>query len=424
MRVRHPHGIPVMGMGLVTSVGSSLEATWSALLEGSSGCRPLSRFPVEGLPVRIAATVAGADRDLQEESLAYTFAGQAINEALASARMSPASLDDDTALVVGLGGDDDGGDRSIRNLWELLETSEGADFDSLAEAAVRSPRIGSVTVETIAPALAKTFNIRGEVHCVATACAAGAHAVAIAADLIESGAARRAIAVGADAMITRYYLACFSKLGVMSCRNDHPESACRPFDSRRQGFVMGEGAGAMVLGTGPSGADQVQEPQGYIRGYGVSTDAYSFTDKDPEGTGLLIAIRQAMEQAGAAPEQLAYINAHGTGTAVNDSAECVALRRAFGDSLRQIPISSIKGQIGHTIAASGTIEAVVTLKSLLHRLAPGTSTLEQPSEDVADLRILPAGVYSIGPGLGMSISSAFGGVNVCLILAAAGEQRR
>jgi 3-oxoacyl-[acyl-carrier-protein] synthase-1/3-oxoacyl-[acyl-carrier-protein] synthase II len=227
---------------------------------------------------------------------------------------------------------------------------------------------------------------------------------------------RRVIAVGTDAMINRLSLANFCALGVLSRRNDSPEAACRPFDARRQGFVIGEGAGALVLeriDEGPSPPHTL----GYLAGYGVSADAFSITDKESDGSGVALSIEQALATSGAGADEVVYINAHGPGTRQNDPGEAAAIRRVFAAGAPRIPISSIKGQIGHTIAAAGAIESIVTLLSLTERRAPGTANLETVGEEMADLNILRPGVHPIGEGLGLSISAGFGGVNVSLLIA-------
>jgi 3-oxoacyl-(acyl-carrier-protein) synthase len=278
-----------------------------------------------------------------------------------------------------------------------------------------------VVVQTLAPMLALRFGIEGEVLTVSTACASGAHAIALAADLLQDGVAERVVAVGTDAMVNRLALANFCTLGVLSRRSTQPALACRPFDTRRQGFVLGEGAGALVLEL--EAARPARRARGYLVGHGVSADAYSITDKESDGEGLLMAIEQALRFAEVAPEQITYVNAHGTGTLKNDSGEIAALRRALGKEAARVPISSIKGQIGHPIAAAGAIEAIVTLLAVTEGVAPGTSTLEILSEDMAGMNILGSGVHPIGPGIGMSLSAGFGGVNVCLLVAVAEEER-
>jgi 3-oxoacyl-[acyl-carrier-protein] synthase-1/3-oxoacyl-[acyl-carrier-protein] synthase II len=425
------HRIAITGVGLLTSVGSNVKTSWAMLLAGKSGCAPIRRFPAASFPVRIAAEVPQAFwQTMRHASLAYTFGEQVILEALAMAGLPSAHLGPDTALVVGIGGDDDGGaDHTFAFLDNLLVTAPEQDYTQLGEIALRSPSFvpqgeNVLSLEHLGPALALRFGIEGEVLCVATACASGAHAVALAAGILRSGAASRVIAVGTDAMINRLSLANFCQLGVLSPRNASPETACRPFDTRRQGFILGEGAGAMVLEAVPDDATWHDRAQGYLIGYGVSADAYSITDKESDGTGVLVAIEQAMHDAGVSPNEITYINSHGTGTRQNDAGEVVAIRRAFGDCASQVPISSIKGQIGHTIAAAGIIEAIVTVLALNAGIAPGTSTLEHLSQDMADLKILGPGVHPIQPGLGLSLSAGFGGVNVSLILAGVEDKGR
>jgi 3-oxoacyl-[acyl-carrier-protein] synthase-1/3-oxoacyl-[acyl-carrier-protein] synthase II len=409
---------------MVTPLGGTAHETWAALLTGRSGCGPLTRFPTASFPVRIAAEVPAAFRTpCRHGSLAFTFAERAAAEAIRHAGLPESGLGPDTALVVGVGGDDNGTDQALADLAALAEAHPGVPYEALAAVAGDRPSPAGeyLPLDGLAPALASRFGIGGEVLCVATACAAGAHAVALAADLLADGAARRVIVVGCDAMLSRVNLANFCALGVLSRRNGVPDEACRPFDTRRQGFVMGEGGGALVLEVDPD----VRGPGravGRLSGYGVSADAYSITDKEPDGDGMLTAVRQAMATGGVSADDVAYVNAHGTGTAKNDTAEAAAIRRALGARAAVVPVSSIKGQIGHTIAAAGIIEAIVTLQAINLRVAPGTQTLGVISPDVADLRILGPGTHPIGPGVGLSISAGFGGVNVCLILA--GGDRR
>lgn len=410
--------IAVTGFGMVTAVGRNAEESWQALRAGRSGCAPISRFHAASFPVRIAAEIPRPYwGELRHGSLAYTFAERAIDEALAMAGLAgqesnSKELGPETALVVGVGGDDDAGeDRLLGLLDQLGVAAPSHPYARLGEVAQPPLAHPGLTLEALAPALALRYGIEGEVLSVSTACASGAHAIAIALDLLWEGAAERVVAVGTDAMISRVSLANFCALGVLSRRNGHPEAACRPFDARRQGFVLGEGAGALVLENDRPGA------LGYVIGRGLSADADSITNKESDGTGVLLSILQALHHAAAAPAEICFVKAHGTGTRANDAGEAAALRRALGEHATRIPISSIKGQIGHTIAAAGAIEAIVTLLALAARQAPGISGLELVSPDLADLNLLRPGLHPLAAGLGLSLAAGFGGVNVSLVLA-------
>jgi 3-oxoacyl-[acyl-carrier-protein] synthase II len=297
-----------------------------------------------------------------------------------------------------------------------LESLEG-QHDNLrdkGEKAVSPLSVPLFMVNAGAAALSMRHDLRGPSFAVGSACAAGGHAIGTAVRMIQAGDADAAVAGGAEATLTPLSRASFKAAGALS-----PSGISRPFDARRDGFVMGEGAGILVLEDAEKAEARGAEILGEIIGYATTSDAYHITATEPDGTYAARAIAQALAEAGLTPEQVDYINAHGTSTDLNDAAETAAIKRIFGEAAKGVPISSTKSAIGHLLGAAGAVEAIVTVLAMNERTIPPTLGLEQPGEGL-DLDYVPGAARSFSPRNGkpkaLSNSFGFGGHNVVLCL--------
>jgi 3-oxoacyl-[acyl-carrier-protein] synthase II len=265
-------------------------------------------------------------------------------------------------------------------------------------------------------AVAMKHGLKGQMYGVVSACSGGAHAIGSALRMIQYGDADAVVAGGAEAALTEFGIACFNSMQALS-----PSGVSRPFDARRDGFVMGEGAGVLVLEAEDAARDRGAVVLGEVAGYGSTSDAYHLTAPEPTGMAAARAITLALEDAGVTPDDIAYVNAHGTSTQLNDAAETAALKRAFGeDRARKVPVSSTKSSIGHLLGAAGAVEAVATVRALADRVIPPTLGYEVPDPEL-DLDYVPGEARPLiaangGPPLAVSNSFAFGGHNVALVL--------
>jgi 3-oxoacyl-[acyl-carrier-protein] synthase II len=265
-------------------------------------------------------------------------------------------------------------------------------------------------------AVAMKHGLKGQMYGVVSACSGGAHAIGSALRMIQYGDADAVVAGGAEAALTEFGIACFNSMQALS-----PSGVSRPFDARRDGFVMGEGAGVLVLESEEAARDRGAVVLGEVAGYGSTSDAYHLTAPEPTGMAAARAITLALQDAGVTPDDIAYVNAHGTSTQLNDAAETAALKRAFGDDrARKVPVSSTKSSIGHLLGAAGAVEAVATVRALADRVIPPTLGYEVP-DPALDLDYVPGEARPLiaangGPPLAVSNSFAFGGHNVALVL--------
>jgi len=403
--------VVVTGLGPVTSIGEGKDAFWAALSEGRSGiCRVDDRIDLEGIDVLIGAPTPAFEpatyidpkkaRRLDRSSqLALAAAKLAIEDA----RLNSDDVDGDRVGVVagtGIGG--------------LLTFEE--NFEILREKGPR--RISPFFVPRMMPnALAGeisiAFGLRGLNFGVVSACASSAHAIGVAADFIRMGKADCVVAGGAESVMLRITYAGFARMGAVSRRNDEPLRASRPFDLERDGFVMGEGGGFLVLESAEHAERRGATVYAELAGFGMSADATHITAPCEDGAGQRRAMLLAIEQAGIQPEEIDYINAHGTSTPLNDPAETQAIKGALGEVAREIKISSTKSQIGHLLGAAGGVEAVATVLSMLHGHIPATLNYEIP-DPACDLDYTPSAV-SMEIDVALSNSFGFGGQNATLV---------
>jgi 3-oxoacyl-[acyl-carrier-protein] synthase II len=419
--------VVVTGMGMVTPLGRDMDRTWSALQEGRSGVGPISLFDARAFPTRIAAEARNfrlsdyiADGDSWSEHNRNT------QFALAAARMA---VDHS-----GLEGDKDL-DRARFGVY--LGSGEGQqDFPRFVDVVNRSSRENRVDTAaftrqglgtlhpiheaeqepgTPAGHLASVFGARGPNANCLTACAASSQAIGEAVEIIRRGDADVILSGGTHSMIHPFGVTGFNLLTALSTRNDEPTKASRPFDRDRDGFILGEGAGMVILEELDHARRRGAEIYGEVVGYGSTADAFRITDSHDEGRGAIACMREALADSGLNPEDIDYINAHGTSTQVNDSIETLAIKKTFGDTAYKIPISSTKSMMGHLIAAAGSVEAIVCLLSIRDGVMPPTVNLDNPAPD-CDLDYLPHEARRKAVDVALSNSFGFGGQNIALIL--------
>lgn len=421
MTVQARSPIVVTGMGLVTPLGCGVDAVWSRLIAGRSGIVPIDRFDTEGHPVRIAGLVpdrtrdpeAGLDPDAVLEKkeqkkidLFTLYALAAAQEAIAQSGWTPTSEDDRrataTIIATGIGG---------------FPTITSA-HDTMRERGHK--RLSPFTVPAFLANLASgnlsiRYGFKGPLGCPVTACAAGVQAIGDGMRLIRSGEADVAVVGGTEACIDPLSLASFNALKALSTRNDEPQRASRPFDADRDGFVMGEGAGVLVIETLEHAERRGATPLAILSGYGTSADAHHITAGPEDGSGAAQAIRAALKMGGLTPTDIGYVNAHATSTPVGDRAEIASLRNVFGDHLPNVPISSTKSAIGHLLGAAGGVETVFSVMAARTGVLPPTINLERVDETMIGLDFVPNTARQADPRHVLCNGFGFGGVNAALI---------
>lgn len=419
--------VVVTGMGMVTPLGLSVRETWANLLDAKSGIGPISNFNAEGFPTRIAGEVRGFDfarwkiKDpaLQEAGRSTFFALEAAEEAFRDSRLRLFNTQPERFGIY-FGAGDSGHDfdafvKTIMASWQedgtlskeryMLESLK--HMDPLRE--LEHQPFMTVTH------LARHFDIRGPVANCLTACAASSQAIGEACEWIKDGAADIVMSGGSHSMIYPLGVAGFSLLTVLSKQNDAPHKASRPFEKKRDGFVLSEGAGVLILEELNHALKRRAKIYGEIVGYGSTADAYRLTDMDPEGRGGAEAVRLALQKGNLKPGDVDYINAHGTSTSVNDLVETLVIKKVFGERAKKIPVSSIKSMLGHMIAAAGVVEAAVCLLAMKDSAIPPTINFEEPDPE-CDLDYVPNRARRIPVHTAISNSFGFGGQNICLAM--------
>ncbi len=392
-------------MGLVTPIGSGPQAFWDALLRGDSGAARVRSFDTSKLDHHIGCEVD--DFSLEPRVRAALLGGRCTRLAAAAVvqAVRDAGLDRDlgpgtpTAVVVGTTMGEV--TRFERDRAQHADSEPGPhDVRSL----VHRP------LDVVGRSIARIWELRGPVLTVPAACAAGAYAIGVAASLIASGRVPVALAVGCEAF-SRLAFVGFARMRAMS------RDVCRPFSRDRPGLLLGEGAGALVLESAESVERRGRRPWGYVDGFGLSCDAYHVTGPHPAGEGAARAMRDALARAGVEPERVDYVNAHGTGTPLNDRTESLAVRSVFGE--RRLPVSSIKALTGHMMGAAGSVEAIASLLAIRHGLVPPTWNWVEADPE-CDLDCVPNRPRAAALERVLSNSYAFGGNNASLLLTAAG----
>jgi 3-oxoacyl-[acyl-carrier-protein] synthase II len=408
-----PARVVVTGMGLITPLGTGIERTWAGLMAARSTCERIDRFDPSDYHVQICCEVHDFDpRDWMDYREARRF-DRIVQFAVATSRMAVVqaglTITPEIAERVGvIYGTGIGGLGTIHlGYIDLLE--RGPSRVNPLTGAMMLPDMTSGQVSIELGAFGPNFNV-------VSACATGSHALGEAFEVIRRGDADIMIAGAAEAGITPFGLAAFHRSGAMSCCNDDPAHACKPFDARRDGFVVGEGAGAMVLERLDHALARGAVPIAEMVGYGASADAYHVSAPREDGSGAARAIRMAMAKAGLAPADLDYVNAHGTGTRLNDVSETLGIKAVLGERAYEIPVSSTKSMHGHLMGAAGAAEAVITVETLTRNRIPPTINYEVPDPE-CDLDYVP-NVPREAPRpfrAALSNSFGFGGHNACLI---------
>ncbi len=405
--------VVVTGMGLVTPVGNDVPTSWAGLKSGRIGTGKTSRFDVSGYASKISGEVKdfvleGVNpKSLRRMDSFVQFAMKASWEAV---RDSGLCLDDDAlkekaGVIIGSG---IGGLKVIEEQHEILMKSGPSRISPFL--------IPMLIPDMAAGQVAMHFGFKGMNFATVSACASGAHALATALNMMRQGMAEVVIAGGTESCITPLGLAGFCSMKALSTRNDSPEKASRPFDRERDGFVMGEGAGIVVLETLEHAlARKAGKIYAEFVGSGMSCDAYHMTAPDPEGKGASLSLKNALQDASVDPGCVDYINAHGTSTSLNDKGETLAIKDAFGKRAYDIPVSSIKSMIGHTLGAAGGIEFISTCLTIKEGIIPPTMNYEFPDPD-CDLFYVPNRAIEKSVDVALSNSFGFGGHNITLVL--------
>ena len=420
--------VVITGMGAVTPLGLSVRETWSGLLTGRSGVGRISIFDASEFRTQIGGEVKNFDFSqwkwqdpaLEHAARSTFFALQAAEEAFKDSHLKRFNVDPERFGIY-FGAGDSGIDfdsfvqtvsSSFGSAGPLID--KGRYMESSLDYMTGLKELEAQPFMTVTH-LARRFDIRGPVSNCLTACAASSQAIGEAFEWIRRGDADIVMTGGSHCMIYPLGVAGFSLLTALSTRNEDPQKASRPFDKKRDGFVLGEGAGVLILEELSHALKRNAQIYAEVVGYGSTSDAYRLTDMDPEGKGAARAIEMAMRKAGITPEDVDYINAHGTATAVNDAIETLVIKKVMGERAYKIPISSIKSMLGHMIAAAGAVEVMACVLSMRHRLIPPTINYEEPDPD-CDLDYVPNKAREAGVEIALSNSFGFGGQNVCLAL--------
>jgi len=403
--------VVVTGVGPISPIGSGKQAFWENLSAGMSGIRRVDdRVDLTGIDVKIAAPI---DRFDPHDYIAPKKARRLDRSSqLALAATSLALQDADIAE----------GDMDLDRFGAVVGTGIGGmeTFDdTLKTMAERGPRrvsaffVPRMMPNALAGEVSIAYGLRGASFGIVSACASGTHAIGVAANLISSGFIDRAVAGGAEAVLIPVTFAGFARMGALSKRNDEPERASRPFDAERDGFVMGEGAGLVVLEAYELAIARGAHIYAEVKGFGLSSDAAHITAPPEDGSGASRAMQMALDRAGLTADDVDYINAHGTSTPTNDSAETAAIKATFGDAASRVKISSTKSQIGHLLGAAGGVEAIATVLTMEHGFIPATLNYEHLDPE-CDLDYTPTSV-EMPIRTSLSNSFGFGGQNASLL---------
>ncbi len=407
--------VVITGTGIVSALGTGVAATWQGLLAGRSGIRPISGFDAARVASRIAGEVPDFDpsgvldrkdqrRNDRYTQLALVAAREALDEAGFSGRLDgELALRTGTLIGTGLGG---GGTFAEQVAVSL---QKGPDRISPFFVPMAIPNLAAGQAAIVFGALGPSFAI-------SSACATGGHAIGEAWEMIRRGDADVMIAGGTEAGVTEALVGGFAAMRALSTRNDDPSAASRPFDRGRDGFVISEGAGVVILESLEHARARGAEPLGEVVGYGASADASHITLPAPGGIGAIRAVRRALEKAGLAADDVDHLNAHATSTPEGDRTELEMLRGIFGDRAPRVSVTANKSMLGHTLGAAGAIEAIVTLLSLRDGLIPPTINLDDPDEAAAGLDLTPGVARERAIRIAVSSSFGFGGQNSALVL--------
>jgi len=403
--------VVVTGVGLVCGCGIGTEEAWANLQAGRSGIGPITQFDATGFDCRIAGEVRSFDplNWLEKKELKKT--GRFIQLALAAAdfamKMSGLEVTPDRAEQTGvyISSGIGGFDVIEREHTKLMQGGPGKISPFFIPAAIVNLASGHVSIR---------YGAQGPNSATATACSASAHAIGDSYKIIQRGDADAMICGGAEAAITPMGVGGFAAMKALSTRNDEPERASRPFDAQRDGFVVGEGAGILILESVDSARQRGAQILAEIVGYGMSGDAYHITQPAEEGAGAYRVMRATLRDAGLAPEVVDYVNAHGTSTPIGDAIETTAVKRFFGDRAKKVPVSSTKSMTGHLLGGAGGLEAGICILALRDQVLPPTINYENP-DPACDLDYVPNQARKATVRYALSNSFGFGGTNAALL---------
>ncbi|MCH9755940.1 MAG: beta-ketoacyl-[acyl-carrier-protein] synthase family protein [Gammaproteobacteria bacterium] len=417
--------VAITGLGVVSPLGVDVQSTWQALMDKRSGMASIQQFDASGFPVRFAAEVEPYQPQCHRTgkhhrfTMPFTqFSLDAASQALDDAGISPKNIPDATRFGVVTGSGMMTGDFEHLKRFQQVAAPKGevdwAALNQAGDAFYRLDDFGRTASNSGLSLLVQEFGMTGYANSVHTACASGGQALGLAMQVIQRGEADYMLAGGFDSMINPLGVSSFCLLGALSSNNESPETASRPFDGTRNGFVLGEGAAFLVLESWEKAKARGAHIYAELAGVGNSLSSYRITDSHPNGDGAIQAIEGALKSGGVRASDIDYINAHGTSTKMNDLSETNAIKAVFGTRAKQIPVSSTKSQTGHLIAAAGALEAVISTLAIEHARVPMTQNQIQPDPE-CDLDYVAEGPREKALGAVLSNSFGFGGSNSCLL---------
>jgi 3-oxoacyl-[acyl-carrier-protein] synthase II len=398
-------------MGFVTPLGTGLDNVWELMLQGKSGIAPITRFDVSRHETKIAGEVKNfnpeqyvSHKEVKKMDLFIHYSLAATKVAIDDAKLDMTREQSDrVGVYVGTGL---GGLPTLEKYHQIL-MERGPDRIS--------PFFIPMLIANLAPGqIAIQHGMKGPNLCIVTACATGAHCIGEASRIIQYGDAEVMVAGGTEANLTPLTVGGFNAMKALSTRNDEPERASRPFEKNRDGFIVGEGAGTVILEELEHARARGARIYAEVIGYGCNADAYHITAPAPDGEGFSRCMRMALNSAGISPDAVDYINAHGTSTKLNDYTETLAIKDVFGDRAKRIPVSSTKSMIGHLLGAAGAVEAVISILSLRDQVCPPTINYDEPDPE-CDLDFVPNAARKHAMNVALSNSFGFGGTNATLL---------
>src|SRR5437763_2239832 len=416
--------VVVTGLGMVTPLGCGVETTWKRLLAGESGARRIEKFNVEDLSAKIACQIPRGDgsngtynpdqwmepKEQRRVDDFIVYAMCAARQAIEQSGWKPTSYEDQITTGVMIGSGIGGIEGIAETALVLADKGPRRVSPFFIPGRIINLASGYVSIE---------FGLKGPNHAVATACSTGAHAIGDSARLIALGDADVMVAGGTESPINRLSIAGFAACRAVSTSfNDEPTRASRPYDKRRDGFVMGEGAGAVVLEEYEHAKKRGAKIYGELVGYGLSGDAYHVTAPHPEGSGAYRSMEMALRKSGLQPSDIDYINAHGTSTPLGDELELGAVRRLFGNAIGTLSMSSTKSAIGHLLGGAGAVESIFCILAMRDQIVPPTLNLDNPGEGTEGVDLVPHKAKERPVRAVLNNSFGFGGTNASLIMKA------
>ncbi len=404
--------VVVTGIGALTPVGKTAPEFWNGLISGTSGARPIEHFDTTDFPTKFAAQIEDYDelnyfdrKEARRLDRVCQYALIATEEALEDSNLDLDSIDKDrVAVIVGTG---------IGGMITFYDQS--ISFHEHGPRGVSPFFIPMLIPDMVAGQISIKWGFKGPNFCAVSACATGSHNIGLAYDSIKSGQCDMAVSGGSEAPVSRIGVAGFNSMKAMSTRNDSPKTASRPFDKNRDGFVLGEGSGILILEELEHAKDRGARIYGEIAGYGFSADAHHITAPDPDGEGVILAMNRALDSAGITVEDVDHINMHGTSTPLGDIAETNSIKKVFGDHAYEMNLNSTKSMTGHTLGAAGAVESLATLLAIYHGTVPPTINLEEADPE-CDLNYTPNEAAVRDVKYALNNAFGFGGHNTTLVL--------